>query len=138
METELISPWTLYWILRLDTIHGIMITVQIFGYIAIGIGAICLAVCQVPSSQRDEKEREKEDISNKTLARVISRKLNICFPLLIFISVVYVLTPTTRQAAVIYALPALVNNQQMQSEAGEVYSLRKQWFTEQVEPNKEN
>ena len=46
--------------------------------------------------------------------------------------------PTTKQAAVIWLLPKVVTEQNMekvQSEAGELYDLAKQWLTENAKCN---
>lgn len=80
----------------------------------------------------------KQIVESKQVGNVF---LRIVFPVLLFLFTICVLTatflPSTKQAAVIWLLPKIATEENLdraQSEAGELYDLAKQWLKEKADP----
>jgi len=113
-SNEMIDASTIYWITRLDTINIFL------GVLAclVGLGTIvCIEIAlNAPES--------------------VAHRFNKWAVILLFSSAILwlgvVFTPTTKEAAAMYALPAIVNDQVVREEAGELYGLAKRWLERQV------
>jgi len=123
MENELISPWTLYWILRLDAIHGLCNVLQTTGYTICSLTTALVIIGAIIAIT--DKDKNLLAIVNK-----VRKYLVPAWFIPIIATVLYVLIPTTKQAAVIYAVPTIVNSPTVQEETGEIYVLCKDWFIE--------
>jgi glucose uptake protein GlcU len=86
----------LYWITRLDAVCGIIATVIAFAFIFMVVGFMAFVIC----ANEQDKEREKEQ------ARNILRYSLIIFLVSIFM---YVFTPDTKQALIIYGVGGTID-----------------------------
>lgn len=76
-----------------------------------------------------------EDLSDSAKqAKGLAIKTTIGF---IFSALICVLAPNTKQAAVIYILPKVANNEDIQGLGSDLVQLAKQWVEEQVEVSDE-
>ncbi len=124
----MVSPWTLYWMMRMDALSSLFIGVSVSGVIVLGSLFVIRTVVYTDSEEKTAKEFLR---LSKTPYRLGIAVVLVFFPLA-------VLTPTTKQMAVIYVLPKVVNNEKVQEECGEVYGLAKDWLKSQVGDEKEN
>jgi len=94
-----ISPWTLYWLLRLDGIKEATV-----GFIGIAgtITALCLMAWFICSANEQE---EMKKISGKA-----KRNFYFSAPVLLLLIIIQSLIPTTKQMAAIVVVPAIVNS----------------------------
>jgi TRAP-type C4-dicarboxylate transport system permease large subunit len=134
-----ISPFFVYAILKLDAI-GILFIASFMMFFVLTILFFCLGMhCKY--SETDENGNRltnKQIVESKQVGNVF---LHIVFPVLLFLSTICVLTatflPSTKQAAVIWLLPKIATEENLdraQSEAGELYDLAKQWLKEKADP----
>jgi hypothetical protein len=84
-----ISPWLIYWISRLDTIHELCVMVSILGII-VGGAAFLFGIVE-------EEETPKKWGKNTLIA---------C----IFTSLIALFVPTQKQLAAIYLIPKMANS----------------------------
>ena len=98
---EIISAWDLYLWTRLDGLQAAFVTLTILS----GVGALIavIAVCVVEANK-------------KWLWAVL---LFLCF-----LSGL-VLTPSSKDMAMIYVIPKIMNNENIQNEASEIYTMAK-------------
>ena len=126
METEpIISPFVLYWILKLDTIQVVAGLVGVFGIILGGVGFL-LSYCD------DYGEIDVENESGQRLRRWIGRWMIV--PVLAALLATFL--PSSRQMAAIWLLPKVATHKNLgnlSGEAGEVWGLAKDWLRDQVE-----
>lgn len=113
----MLSPWTIYWIMRLDTIIDVA---QTIGIIAGVIGSFTLfAYVTVPDG----------DDVGAAIKRTCGKMSAVCLPLVAITTLLYTFTPKTSDMAVIYVVPKVVNSQLVQEtipkEAAEMYGLLK-------------
>ena len=97
----MISPWTIYWITRLDSIQagcGIVLIVGMIVAFFLGIGAILITI------------ESEWDGCWPVYKAVIRWMLIICVPAML----IGVATPSTKQAVAIYLIPKIANNEQIQ------------------------
>lgn len=118
-----LTVWQMYWLTRLDGMHVLlwMLCIASLMFCVVGVIAWLVGVC------------DNDDDVVLFGRRCVWR---FCVSATVF-GVLLTLIPTTKQAAVIYCVPAIVNsefvNKTLPAEAGEVYGLAKAWLTEQVE-----
>lgn len=98
------SHWFIYLITRLDTLSSMAEFFSIFGIIFFMILSIVYFILKV--GEDFDTKNEVFKIFNKTL-KILIIVLTISLPL-------FILTPTTKEAAVIYLLPKIVNNEKIQ------------------------
>ncbi len=135
-----ISPFFVYTILKLDAIGTLFISAFIIFFIL-----TLLFFCLWMQFKYSETDTLGNTLGNKQIEeskQVGNVFLRIVFPILLFLSTICVLIstflPTTKQAAGIWLLPKVATEQNMekvQSEAGELYDLAKQWLTEKAKCN---
>lgn len=65
-------------------------------------------------------------------AHVLRKSIKWMLTISVISGLLAVVTPTTKEMAAIVILPKILNNQQVQTEANEIYSLAKQWLLQQV------
>lgn len=97
------NEWTIYWITRLDAIYGIGVVMIIFTA-ALGICGLCLAPI-VKDILDNHDDRNRPLVINIIKYIVVSMIIGIlisCF------------VPTTKEAIAIWAVPKVLNNQQVQ------------------------
>jgi hypothetical protein len=99
-----------YWLTRLDAIKGIFTAIGILSIIASMVFLVVGACIRDSWSIDDERIAYEKKTSMKWIMRAIPSGI----AAFIFISM-SVLCPTTKEAAVIYILPKVVNNEQVQN-----------------------
>ena len=116
-----ITTSTLYWILMLDGICGVLIGLATIAGIIIIILAIITIVCFI----------EGEEDRYKSL-----KILCLFFPILIIMLTTCALTPNTKQMATIIIAPKLINSKFVQNdlpkETKELYGMAKSYLKQQI------
>ena len=115
---EVISVWELYLWTRLDNLT-VMLTVVVVGLgFSLFMSAVFITIDGV-----------WEKYTNKYIAG--------CLIISVFM-VGLVLTPTTKQAAMIYVIPKITNNEHIQNEASEIYTMAKDALKEYLPTEEES
>ena len=134
-----ISPFFVYAVLKLDAIR-ILFMASFMIFFVLTILFFCLGMYYKYSETDEHGNRltNKQIVESKQVGNVF---LRIVFPVLLFLFTICVLTatflPSAKQAAVIWLLPKIAteeNLDKVQSEAGELYDLAKQWLKEKEDP----
>lgn len=129
-----LSPWVMYLILQLDSISGFTLALALLAIVA---AVILLIMGGVDAHANPEEWTSREYRSNaeRSLARapvlLSAGKKLACTA--VFFALVTALLPSTKAMAAIVVLPAIVNNQNVQKEAGELYQLAKQGLAKAVD-----
>jgi len=118
------SGWMIYWLTRLDGIKtGIEGWGIVLGFIAAGFGIASFVLYLEPNS-------------NKPLSMKLRRWAVTIFCLVMIIITAYPLVPTTQEACVIYLLPKIANNENVQNIGDKglllLESKVSEWMAEQV------
>lgn len=118
----MISPWQIYWVMQLDSISAGLTFITCFGLVIVG-GSILWNTL----SKNDAKEFpslcnvEERKIQWESRDKWRNRTLLFILPLFFF----NMLIPSSKTAAAMIVIPAIANNQRVQSEASELYDLAK-------------
>lgn len=111
-----ITPATLYWITRLDGINSALLASMA---LSIGVFLFCgwalLNIWAEPESHLSEQD--EKDI------KVIKKYTKISGILVLFFTILTVLTPTSKEMAMIYVVPHLAESQVVKQDIPEVYDL---------------
>lgn len=110
---------TLYWITRLDGLKDMLVgaaVMTMFGILALLFWVFTRAI------------DEDKNLTTPVLRQAFFVLVPMCF----LLSVVFILTPTTKEAAFIWLAPKIYNNETVGKEAGEVYGLMKDWLKQQT------
>ena len=128
-----ISPFFVYVILKLDSFCSFMCFCSAVSCL-IGVLTYVFGNTRFDGCCISNEEERKED---KRIGGFLSFKVA---PVLLILSTmflfVWTITPSTKQAAVIWLLPKITTEQNLdkvQSEAGELYDLAKQWLKEKAD-----
>jgi len=108
------SYFLLYLILRLDSLSSIVLGMSI---------ATAIITILVFAFNSESKESRKSVIP-------WIKGFGICFCIMLFS---YIIIPNTKQAAIIYCLPKIVNNEHIQKIPDKLLSLSDAWLDEQLE-----
>lgn len=124
------NAFNIYLITRCDALQCMAITMAvIMGFV---VGALWLFYClkcqDVPVSRRDSN-----DIADFKAHKTCARRLSYLFSFLLLIAVT---VPNTKEAAAVYLIPAIANNQTVQQESSELYQLLKGYLKSVAEPKK--
>lgn len=110
----MITESSMYWLTRMDYIcHALVVILAISGFT---IGIVSFAIAMTYNSY--------EEKANAVCKHVIIP----AFIVLILASVGRIFTPTTKELAVIKVVPAIANNETLREDAGELYTLAKEWL----------
>jgi TctA family transporter len=120
----MISAWDVYWVMQLDSISTTVGVAGLFGL----AGAIASLFIGSMVTDRAWKPSEAQDRMWASIVRT-SKRMAIAGALL---SVLSGFVPSTKTAATMIVLPAIVNNETLHKEAGELYGLAKQALKEAV------
>lgn len=107
----------LYFILRLDYISSVGI---LFAWVT-GIFFVAALVIFILNP---------DDRSARDVAKPWTKRFGISFAIVLFFAV---MVPDTKQAAAIYCLPKIVNNDQVQKMPNNLLRLANQWIDEQLD-----
>lgn len=117
------SSWTIYWILQLDSIGAA------FSFACTSMGIIwaalqlgCLAHAGEDHWSWNQQKLEGRKAAREKIRRSV-RYLPYAFASLLAINS---LVPSTKTAAAMVVIPAIVNNESLKNDAGELYQLAKQ------------
>ena len=111
-----ITPTFIYWITRLNGINIFLGTIMTLAAIAVFIFLIGMIVTKV------DHDVEEYGIFKKYLLTSIY--------IFIPITILFILTPTTKEACAIYVVPKIVNNEKVQNIGQEFYDLALDWMKE--------
>jgi hypothetical protein len=111
-----ITPSFIYWITRLNGINVFLGIIMTLSIIAIFIFLIGMIVTKL------EHDVEEYGIFKKYLLT----STYIFIP----ITILFILTPTTKEACAIYVVPKIVNNEKVQNIGQEFYDLALDWMKE--------
>lgn len=111
-----ITPSFIYWITRLNGINIFLGTIMTLSAIAVFIFMIGMIVTKV------DHDDEEYGIFKKYLLT----STYIFIP----ITILFILTPTTKEACAIYVVPKIVNNEKVQNIGQEFYDLALDWMKE--------
>jgi hypothetical protein len=135
VEMEVISAWELYLWTRLDGIISLLSGWTTFAIIVLALGVIFCAIGRVMCASW------LVDYPSDT---IVKKRLYFCDAFFksklvwiggVFVVVLSILTafiPTKKDVAIIFILPKIANNQTIQQEAGEIYSIAKEALRELV------
>lgn len=113
-----IDAWTIYWVMQADSIKALLIVIAVivaglWVFWSIGTG-ICCQMAIV-----DRIESAKKDMKFAIVGWVFAT-------IVAFAAVIVAtLAPSTKTAATMIVLPAIVNNKDIQTEAKELYDIAK-------------
>lgn len=125
-----ISAWDVYWVLQLDSIGGLLVAATILSGIATCVTLFIGALM----TDRDFCHSEQQDAQWLKVKRL---SLQFFIATCVFAPCA-TLIPSTKTAAAMIVLPALVNNTSVQHEAGDLYKLAKEALAHAVQPTKSN
>lgn len=111
-----ITPSFIYWITRLNGINFFLGTILTFATIAFVVFIICLILSKL-NGDDDEK-------STFHFCFVISTAI------FLLSAILFVFTPTTKEACAMYVVPKIVNNEKVQNIGQEFYDLALDWMKE--------
>lgn len=111
----MITPWTIYWMTRLDEIKGTAMAAFIISI----IGAMICYICYGLKSFVEDEEAPALLIYAKRLL-IVS----------VLSSIPNMFIPSTKEMAAILVIPAIANNQQVQDIGKELGDLAKSWLNE--------
>lgn len=107
MNSEIIDPWTVYWITRLDGINA----VACIGMVLLGFASAASIIAWLVAGIRE-----------------MGRAAFVCVPLFLMCLFVAVFVPTTKEACAIYMIPKIANNEDVHGVAVEVRDLAREWI----------
>lgn len=105
------SCWTMYWITRLDMLHKVGVVVAILALIACIVATVIYLVNRYKEIWHSSEDSKAEYRGYALMARPYMIASYILLPLFISIAA---LIPDTKSAIAIWAVPKVVNNEQVQ------------------------
>ncbi len=111
-----ITPSFIYWITRLNGINIFLGTIMTLSIIAVFIFLIGMIVTKL--------DHDVEEYG------IFKRYLITSTYIFIPITILFILTPTTKEACAIYVVPKIVNNEKVQNIGQEFYDLALDWMKE--------
>lgn len=118
----MISAWQIYLVMQLDSINRVVTS---FSVLCFMFGAFCSLWCFFNSEddnwswnegKKEEREKARKPIIKRASRFFISSAL---------LAALASLLPSTKTAAAMIVLPAIINNESVQREAGELYRIAK-------------
>ena len=139
----IIDPFYLYLILQLDSIKGFIVFLGALSLAALCI--FCLALLIRGASAKDlaqayagddsalyKRRFAEETATAETSFRILNRAIRF-LPAPLFLLALDAALPTSERMAVLVVLPAIANNETIQTEAKEVYDLAKRGLSSLIE-----
>lgn len=132
----MITPSTIYWITRLDSINRVLCFINCLVFIAVIAFAILavILICKGKDYSSDSEDRIRA--INNVGWRMLKR-LSIPASAFLLIASVLAFIPTTKEAAAMYVIPAVVNNEQLRDTGNKIFELASEWL-EELRPCKKN
>lgn len=119
----MITPFQIYLIMQLDSLNGVAIFLSILSGVACLVGCIMYIVNIDLAPKYDDNKAYYE--TGHKLMRVAR------WPFVIALAAATLL-PSSKTMAAMIILPAIVNNEKVQQEAGELYKIAKEGLRELV------
>jgi len=125
----MITPSTIYWITRLNSINRVLCFINFLVFMAVIAFAILAAILIC-------KEREYHTCSEDRIREInnagwrVLKWLSIPASAFLFIAAVLAFIPTTKEAAAMYVIPAVVNNEQLRDTGNKIFELAAEWLEE--------
>jgi len=119
------NAFQLYVILKLDDLHELA---KCAAMPALTFVVVCIAAMAWGWSKFGDA---KEKLIFETPAKVLRR---VSVGMLLLVLIVPVVTPTTKQAAVIWAVPQILESRAVQKDLPELYDLAVDWAKNQLTP----
>jgi hypothetical protein len=131
--SAVISPWQIYLILQLDSFGSGFEYIAILGLVAAVTFALIGALdkegaANYPNHPAAESKRKSGAAQH--------RRASWFFGASLLAGAFTCLLPSTRTAAAMFLIPAVANNETIQREAGELYTLAKDALANAVKPDK--
>lgn len=125
------SMWMMYLVLKLDDIHLFLHEFQPVLAAPLFLLGLGLIMSYVPTSIRQDDESGCKYYIKKIFPKLLTifKALGITWIIVILFGI---LMPTTKQAAAIYFLPKMINNQQVQKMPDKLVILANDWMDEQI------
>lgn len=112
------SAMSIYWLLKLDDIQ------TIFCFIAL-IMFIISVICFVDAGMKNDDENPDK----KSIQKSVNRGF-VFISLSLFSFICYKMTPSTKQMAIIYVTPKIINNEKVQQIPSKILNLTNDWLDE--------
>lgn len=126
-----ITPWTIYWITRLDSLAAIFLALLIIASVTTAFLAVDVSINRSVygeyAGQPDDHYGKIKLNSAKSSARLARR---IFAPLALASGLAFALTPSTKEACAIVAIPAIANGEATHEIAGDIVTLAREWLEE--------
>lgn len=124
-----ITPWTLYWILKLDDVKETLNGVSMLGIVGLALMTVVLIVMYAVGDIDDNPDVKAGVLCLTKKAKQYVWPVFLCFLMSSFV-------PSTKQMAAIITVPAIANSEfvttTLPKEGRELYELTKQWLGDQV------
>ena len=124
----MITPWQMYWLLKLDSINVLLVIV------ASSLFIIGTTFTVVGAFLRDEKRIYSWDTAENIEAKhATGRRLHRCVlrvicPVLVLILLMDCFLPTTKEMAAMLVIPRIANNEKVQDCGNRIYDLAVEWM----------
>lgn len=119
-----LTPFQVYLVMQLDSINTLAFVFGVLSAIVFTISFICYVVNNASS--------KKEEAACAEMALGIAKKVGVLAALSLILGT---FLPSTKTAAAMIVLPAIANNEAIQTEAGELYGLAKEGLRNLVKSN---
>ena len=125
----MITPSMIYWITRMDAINGgawgIMVIAAIIAVALFIVGIGLAAERKGCYSESEDYVRQVNEYGRKLLRKS-------CLMAILFLAMllVIVFTPTTKQTAAMYVIPAIANNEKLRDTGDKLYEMAVEWINE--------
>ena len=117
-----LTAWDIYWVTRLDEI-SILLTVS---FVLIAIVTVFFCFSWVANRSNYERQYHNGVEKQKTAVGLLKWLV----PILIAVGLTNAFIPSTKQAAVMIVLPAIVNSEAVQQIPNELTTLAREWLQE--------
>lgn len=125
----MITPSMIYWITRMDAINGgawgIMVIAAIISATLFIVGTGLATKGKGYYSESEDYVRQVNEYGRKLLRKS-------CLMAILFLAMLLaiVFTPTTKQTAAMYVIPAIANNEKLRDTGDKLYELAVEWINE--------
>lgn len=124
-----ITPSTIYWITRMDGVNMMLTFVAVA--LVVASGATFISGIGLATKTRNYSYETEEYVRRvNELGRRILKWLYVLVPAVLATIVLLVLMPTTEEAAAMYVIPAIANNEKVQTVGNRLYDLAVEWMEE--------
>jgi len=122
-----ITPWTVYWITRLDAIFNVAVLAAIVGLVT---AAFLLVLATTTENERVYESFGETKEGKLRLAKKLRRYALPALAAGFLGAVAATLTPTTKEACAILAIPAIANSEDVQGLGADLVGLAREWLEE--------